>query len=337
MSELKTTIRFHVGGFDKIKPEHNRRDKDWVKHEKHIREDGESLIILDRDLEEVYQELFGEAIKEYNEKQKRKDRKIDGVKGYMESILNNKQGNKNRKTGKAGKDLAKEVIIGVGSLKPLKDRDGNFKRDKAGNIIRPYKIPDKIAKEVLLEYAGEFMLNNPNLKTYGIYYHNDEDGAPHLHLDFVPFATGYKRGMQVQNSMSKALSLQGIKGQSNRLNSYVLWQEQQREIIKEKLNARGIEIERPDAGKNKEEEDWRIYKKKRKLEEEVDNLKREKEDYQIIDYIKDDPDFYANFKYMLKRGNDTFKKIKRKELNDVLEDDMGILIKQKRISNNYSK
>ena len=68
-----TTVRFHMGGDDEIKTEHNRRDENTVKWEKHIDMDGKHEVLRDMELESVYEELFGRAIEEYDAKQKRRD------------------------------------------------------------------------------------------------------------------------------------------------------------------------------------------------------------------------------------------------------------------------
>ena len=46
-----------------------------------------------------------------------------------------------------------------------------------------------------------------NLKLMECHYHADE-ATPHIHLDFVPVATGYKQGLDVQNGFDKALMQQ---------------------------------------------------------------------------------------------------------------------------------
>ena len=44
----------------------------------------------------------------------------------------------------------------------------------------------------------------------GIYYHGDEEGGPHVHVDYVPVAHGYSRGPSVQPGLAKALGEQGF-------------------------------------------------------------------------------------------------------------------------------
>lgn len=64
---------------------HNNRDlteKEWQEpaHNHIMREQSDDNIYLKQEnLKEVYDNLFGEALKDYNDKQKRKDRKIGSV------------------------------------------------------------------------------------------------------------------------------------------------------------------------------------------------------------------------------------------------------------------
>ena len=51
----------------------------------------ENIILMDRDIKEAYREIFGESLREYNQKQKRKDRQIND---YYEHISKSKNGEK---------------------------------------------------------------------------------------------------------------------------------------------------------------------------------------------------------------------------------------------------
>ena len=50
---------------------------------------------------------------------------------------------------------------------------------------------------------------NPNLKVYNAVIHNDE-ASPHMHLNFVPVASGYKRGLEKQVSFDRAIMQQDV-------------------------------------------------------------------------------------------------------------------------------
>lgn len=80
------------------------------------------------------------------------------------------------------------------------------------------------AKNVLIEYVKGWQDRNPNLRVFNATIHMDET-TPHLHLDYIPVATGYKQGLKVRNSLSKALECQGLgKGVGRNDNASIRWQ-----------------------------------------------------------------------------------------------------------------
>lgn len=129
----------------------------------------------------VYEELFGEALKKYNAKQTRSDRRIEN---YYEKI----------RSGKQEKPFH-ELILQIGNC-----NDTNAQSDIG-----------KEAAEILDEYMQTFGERNPHLRVFGAYLHMDE-ATPHLHIDFVPFTTGSKRGLETRVSLKSALADQGITG-----------------------------------------------------------------------------------------------------------------------------
>ena len=145
-----------------------------------IRDD---IIICQRSLTQLYHELFDEALAEYNDKQKRRDRKIAN---YQEHIRHSRQ-----------EKEFHEAIFQVGN------------RDDTG-------VDSDMCKEaaaVLEEYARSFEERNPHLKLFNAVIHMDES-TPHLHLDFVPVCDEKrKNGMRVRNSLTGALRQQGLEGE----------------------------------------------------------------------------------------------------------------------------
>ena len=88
------------------------------------------------DIKEVYHTLFDEALKRYNLKQKRSDRKIDD---YYEKIRRGKQ-----------EKLFYEVIFQIGN----KD-DMNVQSNEG-----------QLAKDILCEFMEQFQKRNPNLYVF---------------------------------------------------------------------------------------------------------------------------------------------------------------------------
>jgi len=166
-------------------------------------------------LEDAYEHLFGDAIREYNAKQKRADRRIDGIKGYIDKLKNSKNGEK----------LFYENVIQVGNMHDCKVGSADGEK----------------AKAILDKYMQDFQERNPNLYVFNAVLHMDEQ-TPHLHIDYIPVAHGYKQGLQARNSLDKALGEQGVNGKSNKYeNRTNKWQEQEKDHIETIMHEYGYE------------------------------------------------------------------------------------------------
>lgn len=198
---------------------HNRRDYEKIGKEfpdnidQNLTE--QNITIVDKDIREAYQEFFGEALQEYNQKQKRADRKIED---YYEHISKSKNGEK----------LFYEDVLQWGKKEDFQDN------------------PElkEITKECLKEYAETFEKRNPNLKLIGAYIHMDEV-SPHLHLDYVPVAHGYSRGLKTRNSLDKAMKEMGFQPEkeSRKNNATRLWKDNERQYFGDLCRNRGLEVE----------------------------------------------------------------------------------------------
>ena len=165
-----------------------------------------------QDIQEVYHELFDDALERYNAKQTRRDRKIED---YYEKI----------RTGKQEKTFH-EIIIQIGN----KDDMGAETAD------------GRMAAEILDEYMKGFRERNPTLRVFSAHLHMDEV-TPHLHIDFVPYITGSKRGLDTRVSLKQALSALGFKGgtrMETELNQWVASEKRQLAAI---MLEHGIEWE----------------------------------------------------------------------------------------------
>lgn len=177
-------------------------------------------IYKQESLNEAYDHCFGEAIRQYNEKQKRSDRKIDN---YVEKLKYS--GNKEK--------LFYENIVQIGT----KNDTGVV--DAEGNLTENAKE----AVEILDWYAKSFQERNPNLYVFNCVMHLDE-ATPHLHIDYIPVAHDYKTGLETRNSLTKAFQQMGFsKAVSRKQNETVAWQTRERAAIGHMCNSRGIEIE----------------------------------------------------------------------------------------------
>lgn len=85
----------------------------------------------------------------------------------------------------------------------------------------------QLAKKILDDYMKGFQERNPNLYVFSAHLHMDE-ATPHLHIDFVPFTTGSKRGLDTRVSMKGALKQQGFIGTGRSDTERAQWQNQKR-------------------------------------------------------------------------------------------------------------
>ena len=187
---------------------HNRRS--FVAKYVDVKRTVRNVVFKDEKIRKVYHELFDEAQQRYNAKQKRKDRKIDN---YYEKIRTSKQ-----------EKLYYEIIVPIGN----KD-DTNAKSEDG--IIAKYTLED---------YLKNFEKRNPNLRVFGAYLHMDEE-TPHLHIYFVPFVTGSKRGMDTRVSLKAALDEQGFKGNSRGNTEWKQWVESEKMELEKVMERHGIQ------------------------------------------------------------------------------------------------
>jgi len=171
-----------------------------------------NIDYCNENIKRVYHEMFDEALEKYNAKQTRADRKI---KDYYEKIRSSKQ-----------EKPFHEIILQVGGK-------GNMNADTENG---------ELAKQILDEYYQGFQERNPQLRVFSAHLHMDE-ATPHLHIDFVPFTTGSKRGLDTRVSLKQALATQGFKGGScsdTELNQWVQAEKEQLAMVMERY---GIEWE----------------------------------------------------------------------------------------------
>lgn len=172
------------------------------------------------DLDDAYESLFGDAIRTYDKKQKRADRRIGSSAEYLARMKGEDgEGSKN------GEQPFHEVIIQVGDMHDM-----------------GCGTPDEgLAVRILDGYARGFQERNPRLHVIGMYLHLDE-ATPHLHVDFIPVADEYKTGMSVRNGLDRALRQQGVSvGQNSRKsNATISWQDQERDALADIMQRYGV-------------------------------------------------------------------------------------------------
>lgn len=151
-------------------------------------------------IQTVYHQLFDEALKRYNEKQTRSDRRIPN---YYEKI----------RSGNQEKPFH-EIILQVGNQDDM-SATGEYA---------------ELARKILDEYYQGFQARNPNLRVFSAHLHMDE-ATPHLHIDFVPFTIGSKRGLETRVSLKQALAAQGFKGGTRGATEWAQWVQSEKEQL----------------------------------------------------------------------------------------------------------
>ena len=66
---------------------------------------------------------------------------------------------------------------------------------------------------------------------------------PHIHIDFVPFITGSKRGLDTRVSLKQALAAQGFKGGARRETEWSQWVQSEKEQLAMVMERYGFEWE----------------------------------------------------------------------------------------------
>lgn len=123
---------------------------------------------LVRDVKRVYKEEFGDAIKKYNEKQNREDRKIKDYFNYV---------------SEKGQDMAVEIIFQCGD----KEFWDSHEEDK------------QLMEAVYQKILKWLQIYLPGFKVANAVVHLDET-SPHMHVVGVPVGRGFKNGPETKVS-----------------------------------------------------------------------------------------------------------------------------------------
>ena len=220
---VTVTISTHMG--NKVARQHNIRNRKVTDKEGHIRKDGDHGVWFDVDHREAYRRLFGAAVAKYNEQQSRDDRKIGD---YYKQVCKD-----------AKKHPVYEVIVGVYP----KDGELSVKEQEA----------------ILWQYATEWKKANPHLALVGVYWHADEAGQPHIHMDYIPWSDGYKKGPERQAGLVRALEAQGFHKQG-RETAQMQWTRAENNRLEAICRAHGLEVAHPLRGLHSKHMSSREYK-----------------------------------------------------------------------------
>lgn len=214
---MAVTIATHNGS--SVSREHNIRNRRVTNPQEHIDPDGYYEIWRDEKVRDAYHRIFGQALKEYNARQTRDDRKI---KNYYTHVKKNDK-----------KHTVYEMIIGI------------YGRDENGQYI----CPTDTGKEIMRKFVDGWEKRNPNLERIGAYYHIDEQGDPHVHIDYIPVAHGYTRGLKTQNGLVKALGEMGFQ-KRGKATAQIQWEARENKYLDTLCRQYGLEVIHPEVGKS---------------------------------------------------------------------------------------
>ena len=226
---IKSTIS---GRIDKGSIGHNNRE--FIAPNVDKKRTHENIILVREDIQNIYHELFDKALDEYNSRQKRKDRRI---KNYYEHINRSKQ-----------EKPFYEVLFQIGNTE-----DTHCGTREA-----------ELATKALTEFVKGFQNRNLHIMVFNAVIHLDEE-TPHVHIDFVPFATEQKRGLSTRNSLSKALEQQGFVSEGKNVTCTKKWIEHEKEMLAGIMKSYGIQWEQ--LGTYEQHLDVLDYKKKMRAKE----------------------------------------------------------------------
>ena len=211
---------------------HNRRD--FIAENVDSSRTPLNIEYRNEDIRTVYHELFDDALARYNEKQTRRDRVIDD---YYEKI----------RTGKQEKPF-EELIIQIGNKDNMNASSEN----------------GQLARQMFDEYMQSFEQRNPTLRVFSAHLHMDE-ATPHLHIDFIPFTTSSKRGLETRVSLKKALEALGFAGGTKSHTELNQWIESEKQALASIMARHDIEWEQK--GTHEEHLSVLDYKKQERSKE----------------------------------------------------------------------
>ena len=211
-----------------------------------------NIDYCNENIKKVYHDLFDEALERYNDKQTRADRKIEN---YYEKIRNSKQ-----------EKPFHELILQIGDKENMSAESEN----------------GQLARQILDEYYSGFQERNPNLKVFSAHLHMDE-ATPHLHIDFVPFTTGSKRGLDTRVSLKQALTAQGFKGGTRGDTEWNQWVSAEKSALAFVMERHGIEWEHKGTHeKHLSVLDYKKQEREKELDALEDKLAEKKDEFRVM-------------------------------------------------------
>lgn len=193
-------------------------------------------VISHRSVEDIYQEFLQPSFDAFNEKQKRKDRRLDvkyGCSSYLEyqRALDAKAKASSNAIDKKGRPPIREIVWQIGN-----PEQGFGSKDQT---------PERREKimAMLLECQQEAERRYPQLVWGDKIFHADEvstdaedkeHGSLHLHCSFVPLCFQNKQGPDVQVAFERCLHEMGF-------DSFNAWKHDLDQLMEDVLHRHGLE------------------------------------------------------------------------------------------------
>lgn len=208
---------------------HNKREQDIPTKNIDRELSHFNVTLIDEPIKEVYHMIFDESVGAYNSRQKRNDRKIND---YYSKINND---NKTK--------TFQELVIQVGN--------------------RDEKLDMETYNQIYEEFLDRFNRENPQLCVFGAYIHHDEpNGTPHLHLDYIPVAE-YDKGMSKRVANNRAIQQMGF-------SDWREWKDRQFDLLEEVCQKH--DIQRRNMGNKERHMPLDVY---RQLQREKERVREE--------------------------------------------------------------
>lgn len=256
---MQNTISIHVGNTSSI-IHNNRKTENHTNPDIDVSRSGDNITLVQENIKDSYEKLFGQAVDEYNGKQKRADRKINN---YLQKVKDSTL------------DHQKEFIMQIGDYQSLE----KIAEEQGCKVWETQEW--QLRAETLKQAVLDFQVQNPNLYVYNAVIHLDELN-PHAHVNFIPVGDNMKKGLSKQVSMNRALENMGYdakfevsseaknvkeRGRIKLDNSknFKNWRddnlERVKEIAKEVYQKAGHEFEFVEGDKSQQHESVQAYKK----------------------------------------------------------------------------
>lgn len=217
--DIMYTLSWHQEGDKNVNQAHSRRAPHAISKDSSIdpKLTPYNITLVDEPVRQAYHRLFDAAVDEYNDRA-RKSRQIRNYYTYI---------------GKTNKQQAYEAIVQLGSK-----AEGS-----PAKVIEAYK-----------KYITDWQHRNPNMVLIGAYIHMDEpEGTIHMHINYIPVAV-CSRGMQIQNSLTRALASQGFKTQKlegRQVTAQIQWEQAERDCMREICRELGIDLHKQGIGRKR--------------------------------------------------------------------------------------